>query len=88
MSQENDSFYGFLSGVVVAVVVASYTSYFDDNKEARYGKSYGLPENCRAYVQAAVDGYRNKTYTADEAMTGLERNCGAYGHTWKSNRSK
>lgn len=57
----------------------------DDNAKPEYGAS-GLPINCRAYVQEAVNGYRSKRYTADEAMNGLERNCGVAGHAWKNMR--
>lgn len=42
----------------------------------------GAPSNCRAYVQVAVDGYRAGQYTADDAIAGLERNCGASGQLW------
>ena len=55
----------------------------DPNAKAEYGDS-GLPKNCRAYVQTAIDGYKAKRYTADEAMAGLERNCGEHGSTWGS----
>lgn len=54
----------------------------DPNAKAIYGEETGLPKNCRAYVQASVDGYKEKKYTADEVMAGLERNCGAHGHLW------
>jgi hypothetical protein len=54
----------------------------DPNSKPTYGESTGLALNCRAYVQVAVDGYRNKEYTADGTMAGLERNCGANGHLW------
>ena len=77
------------SGWIVAAVVfatAYWGSFFDDNKEAKYGDASGLPVNCRAYVQASVDGYRNKIYTADDAMNGLERNCGINGQSWKDSR--
>ena len=57
----------------------------DDNAAPAYGKT-GLPVNCRAYVQVAVDSYRAKQYTADEVIDGLERNCGANGHSWKDKR--
>ena len=53
----------------------------DPNSQPKFGDS-GLPKNCRAYVQVAVDSYRSKRYTADEVMDGLERNCGAQGHSW------
>lgn len=58
----------------------------DDNSQPVYGKETGLPVNCRAYVQAAVDGFRKGIYTANEAMNGLERNCGLMGHAWKNMR--
>lgn len=54
----------------------------DPNSKPTYGESLGLPSNCRAYVQVAVDGYRSKTYTAEETMAGLERNCGVRGQLW------
>lgn len=54
----------------------------DPNAKPTYGESTGLPSNCRAYVQVAVDAYRNKEYTTDETMAGLERNCGVNGHLW------
>lgn len=57
----------------------------DDNDEPKYGKS-GFALNCRAYVQVSIDGYRNGTYSADEVMNGLERNCGSNGQSWKNNR--
>jgi hypothetical protein len=53
----------------------------DPNAKPEYGES-GLPKNCRAYVQTAIDGYKAKRYTADEAMAGLERNCGQHGSSW------
>ncbi|MCC7714683.1 kynureninase [Janthinobacterium lividum] len=58
----------------------------DDNDKPVYGEGTGLPVNCRAYVQVAVDGYRAKRHTAEETMAGLERNCGADGGIWKKNR--
>lgn len=54
----------------------------ETNSEAVYGKESGLPVNCRAYVQTSIDGFRSGEFTAIETMNGLERNCGALGHTW------
>ena len=60
----------------------------DDNAKAVYGDQTGLPVNCRAYVQATIDSYRQHQYSADDAFAGLERNCGLYGAIWKENRDK
>lgn len=59
----------------------------DSNSKPVYGEGTGLPVNCRAYVQAAIDGYRIGRYTADEAMTGLERNCGIAGISWGQSKN-
>lgn len=55
----------------------------DPNAKPEYGET-GLPKNCRAYVQVAINDYKAKRYTADEAMEGLERNCGEHGVSWSS----
>jgi hypothetical protein len=54
----------------------------DPNSKPTFGAETGLPKNCRAIVQANIDAYRAKQYTADEIMASLERNCGANGHSW------
>jgi hypothetical protein len=66
---------------MVALLLLREGCRSDPNDRPAYGKT-GLPVNCRAYVQAAIDGYRSKQYTADEAMAGLERNCGVAGQIW------
>lgn len=43
-------------GLALVVLLAGCDS--DDNDKAVYGESTGLPVNCRAYVQVAVDGHR------------------------------
>lgn len=53
----------------------------DPNAKPEYGDS-GLPKNCRAYIQVAVNDARAGKYTPAEAMEGIERNCGAAGHLW------
>lgn len=54
----------------------------DSNEKATYGTETGLPSNCRAYIQFAIDSYRSKQYTANETFAALERNCGQQGHLW------
>ncbi|MDR7192712.1 hypothetical protein [Luteimonas terrae] len=54
----------------------------DPNAEPKYNPSTGLPKNCRAIVQANIDGYRSGEFTADGVMGSLERNCGANGYAW------
>lgn len=73
-------------GGALALVTLLVGCGSDDNDKAVYGESTGLPVNCRAYVQVAVDAYRVKRYTAEETMAGLERNCGTNGGIWRNNR--
>lgn len=54
----------------------------DLNDSPKYGQQSGLPANCRAYVQSAIDAYRAKQYSAEATMNALERNCGHDGHLW------
>jgi hypothetical protein len=67
---------------LLAAIALAACDRLDPNARAEYGET-GLPKNCRAYVQAVIDGYRSKQYTADESFAGLERNCGANGYAWK-----
>lgn len=73
--------YKTISVIGLSVTILCLTAC-DLNSKPAYGESTGLPSNCRAYVQVAVNAYRNKEYTTDETMAGLERNCGANGHLW------
>lgn len=54
------------------------------NDKPRFGSESGLPSNCRALVQANIDGYRARQFSADEVMASLERNCGALGQLWEN----
>jgi len=54
----------------------------DPNSTPVYGRESGLPANCRAFVQFAVDEYRRGAYTADATFASLERNCGTTGALW------
>jgi len=58
----------------------------DDNNAPVYGKDSGLPLNCRAFVQFAIDEYRAGKSSANDTMSALERNCGANGWSWKNKR--
>ena len=80
-SKERSDMHKTISVIGWLVTILCLTAC-DPNSKPAYGESTGLPANCRAYVQVAVDAYHNKEYTADETMAGLERNCGANGHLW------
>ena len=54
------------------------------NSKPTYGDT-GLPKNCRAIVQNAIDEWRKGNYTTEETMSSLERNCGANGYSWDNN---
>lgn len=69
--------------LVVFVPMSALLMACDPNARPEYGET-GLPKNCRAYVQGAVNDYKAKRYTADEVMEGLERNCGEHGVSWSS----
>lgn len=73
-----------LSGLVIVItltLVVSGCTAVDPNSKPTYGDT-GLPKNCRAIVQANIDGFRSGQFTAEETINSLERNCGAHGHSW------
>lgn len=69
-----------IGAAITAALAACGTG--DPNAAPAYGETSGLPKNCRAIVQSNIDGYRSGAYTADEAMSSLERNCGLNGYSW------
>lgn len=68
---------------VASVLVGCHAK--DQNREPIYGKETGLPANCHAFVQYAIDSYRAKKYSAEDTMAALERNCGVAGQLWYQN---
>lgn len=72
--------------LMIATLLLVSCGLSDDNDAPVYGKESGLPVNCRAFVQFAINEYRAGNYSADSTMAALERNCGANGWSWKNKR--
>lgn len=68
--------------MMTAVFIVGCCPPGHNNSKPLYGDETGLPKNCRAIVQANIDSYRSREYTADEVMASLERNCGVNGYSW------
>lgn len=71
-----------MSKVLIVITAMLLVSCVDNNSEPKYGKRSGLSVNCRAYVQASIDGWRTGEETTDDTMDALERNCGIAGTLW------
>ncbi|QIC71651.1 kynureninase [Acinetobacter indicus] len=54
----------------------------DPNSKPAYGKDLGLPANCRAYIQVAIDEWRKGLHDTRTTMNAIERNCGENGSLW------
>jgi len=54
------------------------------NSKPTYGET-GLPKNCRAIIQNAIDEWRKGNYSTDDTMNSIERNCGKNGYSWEYN---
>lgn len=67
--------------LAVGVAIGWFAAPGNPNAAAVYGSS-GLPKNCRALVQANIDGLRARSYSVEEAIASLERNCGRHGYNW------
>lgn len=70
------------AALALGIVVGYLMHPVDDlNAKPTYG-SYGLPKNCRALIQANLEGYESGQFTAKEALASIDRNCGSDGQIW------
>ena len=74
--------------ILLVILVLSGCTASDDNDAPVYAKDSGLPINCRAFVQFAINEYRAGKYSANDTMSALERNCGSNGWSWKNIREQ
>jgi hypothetical protein len=65
---------------IIGFIVGRAISMDTPNSKAEFVN--GLPSNCRALVQANIDGWRAGEYKAENIIASLERNCGAMGQLW------
>jgi hypothetical protein len=66
---------------ILFVTIVAFAGACDSNAKPTYGDT-GLPKNCRAIIQANVDGWRSGKWSAENALDSIERNCGAQGYSW------
>ncbi|MDO7541101.1 kynureninase [Acinetobacter nosocomialis] len=66
----------------IPIIILASCSNTDPNAKPAYGKDYGLPANCRAYIQVAINDWRNGKYDTETTMDAIERNCGENGSLW------
>jgi phosphatidylserine synthase len=66
--------------ILFCICVWLYTQR-DTNTEAKYSQR-GLPINCRALIADNIQGFEFGEYTAIEALSSIDRNCGRYGYNW------
>ncbi|WP_332605486.1 kynureninase [Acinetobacter sp. ESBL14] len=67
--------------IVICLALAACTKE-DFNSKSIYGNESGLPANCRAYIQVAINEWRRGTYETETTMDAIERNCGEQGALW------
>ena len=66
---------------VIAFAIGRFGFPKDSNSYPTYG-STGLPKNCRAIIQANIDGVNSRQFAAEDALNSIGRNCGRYGYGW------
>lgn len=71
-----------MSKVLILIAAMLLASCADNNSKPKYGERSGLSANCRAYVQASIDEWRNGSNNIEDTMDALERNCGIHGTLW------
>lgn len=68
--------------ILIAALLLTACAQEDTNSKPIYGKETGMPANCRAYIQVAVNEWRRGTYDTNVTMDAIERNCGENGELW------
>lgn len=71
-----------MSKILIITLAIFLTSCADNNSKPKYDNSTGHSANCRAYIQANIDGWRNKSQSTEDTMNALERSCGINGTLW------
>lgn len=67
--------------LVIGIAIGHYGLSKDSNSAPTYGPT-GLPKNCRAIIQANIDGVNAGQFPAEDALNSISRNCGRYGYGW------
>ncbi len=73
-------FFIVLAFIIGAFVGAKYF-YDDPNSKLVYGDT-GYPKNCRAIITENMRGYKDRTFSAEQALDSIDRNCGEFGYSW------
>ena len=68
--------------VIIGSILIGLTACSKPNSKHTYGET-GLPKNCRAIVQNAINEWRKGNYSTNDTMDSLERNCGEKGYSWE-----
>jgi len=71
------------ANIFVGLLIGYFIGYHFGigNQSAEYGDT-GFPKNCRALISTNLLGVRVGTYTAEEALDSINRNCGPNGLIW------
>lgn len=73
---------GYLSVAFLIIgFIAGRAYYGSPNSKAEF--SNGAPSNCRALIQANIDGWRAGEFKAKNILASIEKNCGAMGELWE-----
>lgn len=69
--------------VIIAAVISYLAGYHFGigNQVVSYGET-GFPKNCRALITENISGFSSGTYSAEEALYSIDRNCGPNGLIW------
>ena len=71
---------GTMHARFAVVVVSGLFAGCDSNSQPTFGDT-GLPKNCRAIITFNIEGWRARTYKAEDALESINRNCGRNGYS-------
>ena len=68
--------------ILLFLTLLSACDNISDNSRLIYGKT-GLPRNCRAIIKSNIDSYKRGDFSAEAALSSIDRNCGEFGYSWE-----
>lgn len=67
--------------LIIGIAIGRLTAPGDPNAAPTFGET-GYPKNCRAVIQANLDAWTAKQYSANDIFLSIARNCGRAGQSW------
>jgi hypothetical protein len=78
----NNSKSYFLVTIILCISVFFIGKHYGKSNQYPAYSVDGLPSNCHAIIADNIKGYEDEIYSAEDALSSINRNCGISGYAW------